>query len=60
MIFLPNLGSIKGEIKSFDWNLKNSRINISKEKAVFNAEIQIYNNLIKHYSRCYRQSRYIL
>ena len=44
--FFANLGKIKGEIKSFDWNLKNSRINISKEKAVFNAEIQIYNNLL--------------
>ena len=43
--FFINLGKIKGKKKSFDWNLKNPRINISNEKAVFNAEIQLYNNL---------------
>lgn len=44
--FFINLGSIKGEVKSFDWNLKNPRIKISNEKAVFNAEIQLYNNIL--------------
>ena len=44
--FFINLGKIKGKKKSFDWNLKNPKINISSEKAVFNAEIQLYNNLL--------------
>jgi hypothetical protein len=44
--FFTNLGKIKGSSNAFDWNLKNPRINITSDKAVFNAEIQIYNNIL--------------
>lgn len=44
--FFTNLGKIKGSKNAFDWNLKNPRINIANDKAVFNAEIQIYNNIL--------------
>ena len=44
--FFKNLGKIQGSKNPFQWNLKNPRINIRNNKAVFNAEIQIYNNII--------------
>ena len=44
--FFVNLGKIQGSKNAFEWNLKNPRVNIRNEKAVFNAEIQIYNSLI--------------
>ena len=41
------MGQIKGELGAgFDWFLKNPRIRISKEKAIFKAEMQVKSSLL--------------
>ena len=45
--FFANMGQIKGELGAgFDWFLKNPRIRISQEKAIFKAEIQVKSSLL--------------
>jgi hypothetical protein len=45
--FFANMGKIKGELGAgFDWSLKNPRIRISQEKAVFKAEMQVKSSLL--------------
>jgi len=45
--FFANMGKIKGELGAgFDWSLKNPRIRISQEKAIFKAEIQVKSSLL--------------
>jgi hypothetical protein len=45
--FFANMGKIKGELGAgFDWSLKNSRISISQDKAIFKAEIQVKSSLL--------------
>jgi len=44
--FFINLGKIQGSKNAFDWILKTPRINIRNNKAIFNAEIQLYNNIL--------------
>ena len=45
--FFSNMGRIKGDLGAgFDWLLKNPRISISEEKAIFKAEIQVKSSLL--------------
>ena len=60
--FFKNLGKIQGTKNPFQWNLKNPRINIRNNKAVFNAEIQIYNNIIVYHNFlcCIKRIKYFI
>jgi len=44
--FFSNMGQIKKKEKKYKWALKNPRINIKDEKAIFKAEIQVKNKLL--------------
>ena len=45
--FFANMGKIKGDLGGgFDWFLKNPKIRISQEKAIFKAEMQVKSSLL--------------
>ena len=44
--FFSNMGVIKGGGKNYEWKLKKPRIEISKNKAVFKAKIQVVSGIL--------------
>ena len=44
--FFENMGMITGGGKNYEWRLKNHRIVITDEKAVFKAEIQVVSGIL--------------